>query len=773
MATEEVGIRLSLKERRETADGLQDTARDIEEVGKASSRMGSMAKRGFAALGSGVRSTTSLIGRGLVGAARTGAIALGATATAAGVLGVKAIGLASDARETASAFNTVFGPAARGVDKDLGRLTKRFGLYGPELQDAARQLGVFGKAAGVARKDLPKFSTDLVQAGLDLSSFYNVSSGEAFQAIQSGLAGEAEPLRRFGIFISDAAMKAEAAQMGLTEELTEQQKVMIRQRLILKGLGDAQGDLERTSMGFANQQRGATGRIKQLLTTLGGPLTTAATGAFRGLNAILKVAMTELDKKMPDLEKRAKQVSQALQQWGRGAAKDLPGTFARIGELAGKVPGILQTIADKGRAITGAFRGANEDGGVTELKDNVVAMKPAFDALGEQLPGISDALTVTNSVTGFLADNVDTLVKYMPLLVGAFIAMKVAQAAANVAAAATLPLKVADIIATRALTKANKQLILAQRGTTVSTTANTTATAANTAATSTGILTRARATVGMIAQKTATLAISAATKAWTAVQWLLNAAMSANPIGLVILAIAGLVAGFVLAWKHSETFRNIVTGAFNKVKGAAVFVWNWIKANWPLLLAILTGPFGIAVLAIVKNWDRIKAGATAVKDWVASKFDALVGFFTRMPGRISGAVSGLFDGIKDAFRGAINWVIGKWNGLSFSLPSVDVPGLGKIGGATLSTPDIPELAKGGPVRANRPYIVGDGGRPELFVPKVDGYVHPRVPKEPTFDEYAPQPGEDPLGEKHVHLNVDGRELFELIVGRFETRLARA
>ena len=64
------------------------------------------------------------------------------------------------------------------------------------------------------------------------------------------------------------------------------------------------------------------------------------------------------------------------------------------------------------------------------------------------------------------------------------------------------------------------------------------------------------------------------------------------------LAIAALAAGFVMAYRKSETFRNIVTGALNAVKGAAVFVWNWLKQNWPLLLGILTGPFGIAVVAI-------------------------------------------------------------------------------------------------------------------------------------------------------------------------------
>lgn len=75
------------------------------------------------------------------------------------------------------------------------------------------------------------------------------------------------------------------------------------------------------------------------------------------------------------------------------------------------------------------------------------------------------------------------------------------------------------------------------------------------------------------------------TLAQTAAQWLLNAALTANPIGVVVMAIAALVAGFVLAYKNSEAFRNIVDGAVRAVGAAAIWVkdrfvdlWNFIAA---------------------------------------------------------------------------------------------------------------------------------------------------------------------------------------------------
>lgn len=75
----------------------------------------------------------------------------------------------------------------------------------------------------------------------------------------------------------------------------------------------------------------------------------------------------------------------------------------------------------------------------------------------------------------------------------------------------------------------------------------------------------------------ATKAQAVASKAAAAAQWVLNAAMSANPIGLVIAAIALLVAGFILAYKKSETFRNIVKAVMKAARDAIGWVVTKVK----------------------------------------------------------------------------------------------------------------------------------------------------------------------------------------------------
>src|SRR5690606_12053919 len=63
-------------------------------------------------------------------------------------------------------------------------------------------------------------------------------------------------------------------------------------------------------------------------------------------------------------------------------------------------------------------------------------------------------------------------------------------------------------------------------------------------------------------------------RAWAAVQWLLNAALTANPVGLVVAAVAALVAAFVVAYKKSDAFRRVVHSALRAVGNAALWLWN-------------------------------------------------------------------------------------------------------------------------------------------------------------------------------------------------------
>lgn len=98
-------------------------------------------------------------------------------------------------------------------------------------------------------------------------------------------------------------------------------------------------------------------------------------------------------------------------------------------------------------------------------------------------------------------------------------------------------------------------------------------------------LANAKAVAGTVGSKVAMVATSAATKAWAAAQWLLNVALTANPIGLVIMAIAALVGAIILAYRNSETFRKIADAAFKAIGKAVSWLVEKAVAGFKILWA--------------------------------------------------------------------------------------------------------------------------------------------------------------------------------------------
>lgn len=343
------------------------------------------------------------------------------------------------------------------------------------------------------------------------------------------------------------------------------------------------------------------------------------------------------------------------------------------------------------------------------------------------LSALMDTIKVGGVVMGFLADHADTVAKALPYLATGFILLKAAQIGSNVAAVASVPIQTAQVIVNRRLAASIAAQTAAMGVNRTATVAAAAATGVATTATVAGDVATKRSIVSMAAQRVAMVATSVATKAWAAAQWLINAAMSANPVGIVIIAIVALVAAIVLAYQRSETFRKIVDGAFRAV--AAAGKWLWENVLRPAFQGIGTAIVWVKdrVVASVNGWIVIfrTAGRVAgeVRAAIVDRFTRLVNFVAAMPGRIRSAASGLWDGIKDAFRAAVNWIIDRWNNLELRLPSVDVPGFGRVGGGAIQTPNIPRLAAGGRARPGRTYLVGERG-PELFSPDGLGTVTP-------------------------------------------------
>jgi hypothetical protein len=249
---------------------------------------------------------------------------------------------------------------------------------------------------------------------------------------------------------------------------------------------------------------------------------------------------------------------------------------------------------------------------------------------------------------------------------------------------------------------------------------------------------------------------------WAAAQWALNAAMDANPIGIVVAAIAALIAAAVWAYQNVDWFRSGVDAAWSAIQAVISFAWdNVLKPifdNWEIAISVLLGPIGLLAAVVIDNWDKISGAAQwawdnvlqpiwngilgfindwlipafqqylaiaqavwngisavvssawntigGVFDWIRGGISSVMSFFGYMRDGISNAVSTIADILWGPFRTAFNWIARGWNdtvgNLSFTMPSW-VPG---IGGKGFSMPKLPTFHTGGTFLADTPGGVG-------------------------------------------------------------------
>lgn len=198
-------------------------------------------------------------------------------AAAAGVaiiaVGKSSIDAASNLDESVSKINVVFGESAGAVKTWAKGSAEAFGLSTQQALEAAGTYGNLFSAFGLGKTETKDMSQNLVGLAADLASFNNTSVDDALLALRSGLSGEAEPLKKFGVAINDSRLKTEALALGLIkstkEALTPAAKAQASYSLIMKDTALAQGDFGRTSDGLANKQRIMAAKFGDLQATIG------------------------------------------------------------------------------------------------------------------------------------------------------------------------------------------------------------------------------------------------------------------------------------------------------------------------------------------------------------------------------------------------------------------------------------------------------------------------------------------------------------------------
>jgi hypothetical protein len=180
--------------------------------------------------------------------------ALGALSVAA----KKTVNAASDLGESVNAVNVTFGEAADDVLKLGQNAAKTVGLSKRAFNGLAIQFSSFAYKIAGDGGDVTEVLQKITTRAADFASVMNIDVADAAAKFQSGLAGEAEPLKQFGIDISDASIKAYALANNIgdgTGQLTEQEKVLARYGSIMEQTEKTSGDFLNTSDSLANSQR--------------------------------------------------------------------------------------------------------------------------------------------------------------------------------------------------------------------------------------------------------------------------------------------------------------------------------------------------------------------------------------------------------------------------------------------------------------------------------------------------------------------------------------
>lgn len=192
-------------------------------------------------------------------AAKASLLGLAGVAAGAFKVGKDSIALASDLGESVNAVNVTYAKQAKAVRKLGGDAAESLGLSEAKFNGLAVQFSAF--ATQVAGGEGPKVVgvlDDLTTRGADFASVMNLEVADAMALFQSGLAGETEPLRKFGLDLSMAAVTAHGMKLGLTgvnDEFTEGEKVQARYSLLMQQTQKVQGDFSNTSDSLANRQR--------------------------------------------------------------------------------------------------------------------------------------------------------------------------------------------------------------------------------------------------------------------------------------------------------------------------------------------------------------------------------------------------------------------------------------------------------------------------------------------------------------------------------------
>ena len=260
-------------------------------------------------------------------------------------------------------------------------------VMGIDPSEWMRNQGVFMQMAtgfGVATDNAALMSKNLTQLGYDISSFYNISIEDAMQKLQSGLAGEIEPLRRLGYAIDQASLEQVALNHGITDSvvsMTQAEKSQLRYIAIMEQSKNAMGDLSRTIQTPANAIRILSQQITQLSRSLGNLLIPLLQKVIPWAQAFVEILTDAIQRLAVFVGFELPTIDYSSLDGISSGASDAAGALGDAADAAKKLQ--RYTIGIDELNIIPSQQSASSVGGVGAAGGDLGLVLPEYDFLGD------------------------------------------------------------------------------------------------------------------------------------------------------------------------------------------------------------------------------------------------------------------------------------------------------------------------------------------------------------------------------------------------------
>lgn len=642
---------------------------------------------------------TESMGSNLLGGAKK-FLAFGAAAAAAAVptaMFLKgAIDSASDLNETVSKNQTIFGKASDELLAWADNAPKALGMTKNAALDATGTLGNLFTQLGISADAARKMSQANVQLATDFASFHNANPEDVIDAMTAAYRGEYDAVQRFVPTLNAAHVEEKALLMtkkASKDALTDQDKALAVNALMMEGAGAAAGDFARTSDSAANRARIAAASFEEMKTKLGNALLPAWNALLGFITGSFFPAMERLGSLIASVVKPAFDIaSDAVRLFigtftGEGAdvQSNLGGWMNTIIELGAGARRVFDGLADAWQLLT---TGTTSDELTTRMGEwgpKVQEVRDIIVNFASQVPGwlnqVSDAWSRLTDVVGpfweTIKGNENLLITIGVLigvgLVSAFIALAGAawSAAAGVIAATWPFIAIVAVIfaVVAALRYAYENWDWFR--TAVDTVVQWLTTNVPPA------FEAIRAAIAVAVEWITGVAVPWLTSAWASFSGFLNDTFlpAVRTVWTVIVAVVSWVADMVINIVGRIT--SFISDNWNWIAGLAAAIWDQIRSVIANAWQIISNIIQLFLNIISGNWEgawnNIKNIVSAVVDLVigtvlnlgrviGNVFMLIVSFAGNMLGGVVGKLMeliGWFDGL----RGRIMSAVGDLGGL--------------------------------------------------------------------------------------------------------------